>query len=110
VGKGGLIAVVALAACAAPVVDTPAARAIQRAEQHQAVGVRAPASPAADMCRAGDLQWLVGRPKTDIPVPVDVVTRRVTCSTCPVTEDFSPYRLNILFNEQTGIVEQVRCG
>ncbi|RZJ32741.1 MAG: hypothetical protein EON86_20595, partial [Brevundimonas sp.] len=30
--------------------------------------------------------------------------------TCPVTQDFSPYRLNILFNEQTQIIEQVRCG
>jgi len=38
------------------------------------------------------------------------VNRRVTCTTCPVTEDYSATRLNIFFNEQTGIVEQVRCG
>ena len=56
------------------------------------------------------MQWLVGKPKTEIPVPVDVVNRRVTCTTCPVTEDFSPHRLNIFFNDQTGLVEQVRCG
>ena len=46
----------------------------------------------ADMCKAEPLQWLVGKPKTEIPVPVEVVNRRVTCTTCPVTEDYSPYR------------------
>jgi hypothetical protein len=30
--------------------------------------------------------------------------------TCPVTEDYSPTRLNIFFNGQTDVVEQVRCG
>lgn len=65
---------------------------------------------SADMCKAGELQWLVGKPRTEIPVPVDVVTRRVVCSTCPVTEDYSPYRLNIFYNQQTGIVERVSCG
>ena len=34
----------------------------------------------------------------------------VACTTCPVTEDYSPYRLNIFYNQQTGLVEQVRCG
>ncbi|HZW16686.1 MAG TPA: I78 family peptidase inhibitor [Brevundimonas sp.] len=76
---------------------------------NQPVGVRV-VSPTTDLCRAGEMQWLVGKPKTDIPVPVDVVNRRVTCTTCPVTEDYSPHRLNIFFNEQSGIVEQVRCG
>lgn len=62
------------------------------------------------MCKAGEMQWLVGKPKTDIPVPVEVVNRRVTCTTCPITEDYSAYRLNIFFNQETGVVEQVRCG
>lgn len=69
-----------------------------------------PQDSTADLCRAGDLQWLVGKPKTQIPVPVNVINRRVTCTTCPITEDFSPYRLNIFFDQQTDIVEQVRCG
>jgi hypothetical protein len=67
-------------------------------------------SPTADLCRAGEYQSLVGKPKGDIPVPVDVVNRRVTCTTCPVTQDYSPYRLNFFFNAQTDIIEQVRCG
>ncbi len=67
-------------------------------------------SPTVDLCRAGEMQWLVGKPKSEIPVPVDVVNRRVTCTTCPVTEDYVPQRLNIFFNDETGVVEQVRCG
>ena len=69
-----------------------------------------PAQDEADMCKANDLQWLVGKSKSQIPVPVDVVNRRVACTTCPVTQDYSPYRLNIFFNPQTDVVEQVRCG
>ncbi len=108
-GKGGLIALLALAACSTPASDASAPRAIARAQINLPTGTR-PTNPTADLCRAGDLQWLVGKPKTDIPVPVDVVNRRVTCTTCPVTEDYSPYRLNIFFNDRTDIVEQVRCG
>lgn len=99
----------ALAGCETPASDAPAPRAVERAQMSRPVGAP-PVNPTADTCGAGDMQWLVGKPKTDIPVPVDVVSRRVTCTTCPVTEDYSPQRLNIFFNEQSGIVEQVRCG
>lgn len=64
----------------------------------------------ADLCKARDHQYLVGKLKSEIPVPVEVVNRRVVCTTCPVTMDFSPYRLNFFFNAETNIVEQVRCG
>ena len=83
--------------------------AVDTARATQPVGTRMPQTDA-DLCKARDLQWLVGKPKTDIPVPVDVVNRRVACTTCPVTEDYSPHRLNIFFSEQTGVIEQVRCG
>lgn len=103
------MALLALAACATPASEAQAPRTIEEAQLNQPVGAP-PSNPTVDMCRAGELQWLVGKPKTDIPVPVDVVNRRVTCTICPVTEDYSATRLNIFFNEQTGIVEQVRCG
>ena len=101
--------VLALAACSTTASDASAPRAIEQAQLNQPVGSR-PSDPTADLCRAGDLQWLVGKPKTDIPVPVDVVNRPVACTTCPVTEDYAPHRLNIFFSEQTGVIEQVRCG
>ena len=100
----------ALAACSTPASDASAPRTVEQAQLNQPVGSRNPQSQTADVCKAGDLQWLVGKPKAEIPVPVDVVNRRVTCTTCPITEDYSPHRLNIFFNEQTEIVEQVRCG
>ena len=69
-----------------------------------------PTAPTTDLCKAGEMQHLVGKPRTEIPVPVDVVNRRVTCTTCAITEDFSAYRLNIFYDRDTGIIEQVRCG
>ena len=99
----------ALAGCETPASDAPAPRTVEEAQISRPVGSR-PVNPTVDLCRAGEMQWLVGKPKTDIPVPVDVVNRRVTCTTCPVTEDYSPHRLNIFFDEQTNIIEQVRCG
>ncbi len=82
---------------------------MEQAEQSQPVGTRMPQTNA-DLCRAEENQWLVGKPRSEIPVPVDVVNRRVACTTCPVTEDYSPYRLNIFYNQQTNLVESVRCG
>ena len=70
----------------------------------------APATDPADTCGAGQLQYLVGRPKTEIPVPVNPRNRRVTCTSCPVTMDFSPQRLNIFFDQASGIVREVKCG
>jgi hypothetical protein len=71
-----------------------------------------PAPPAqpTDTCGARDLQYLVGRPKTEIPVPVNPRNRRVTCTTCPVTMDFNAQRVNIFFDQATGIVKEVKCG
>lgn len=110
-GKGSLIGLIALAGCASPAADAPAPRAVERAHvAPQPTGSRVPQDSTTDLCRAGELQWLVGRSRSEIPVPVDVVNRRVTCTTCPVTQDLAPHRLNIFYNEQTQIVEQVRCG
>jgi len=66
--------------------------------------------PSGDLCGATQLQALIGQPRTSIPVPVDVTSRRVTCTTCPLTEDYSPSRLNILYNRDSGLVERVFCG
>ena len=104
---------IALSACASPPPPRPAqsgsAPRVSSTERPylSEPGVR---SADADMCKAGELQWLVGKPRTEIPVPVDVVNRRVACTTCPVTEDYSPYRLNIFYNQQSGLVERVNCG
>lgn len=63
-----------------------------------------------DTCGARPLQYLVGRPRTEIPVPVDTSNRRVTCATCPITRDLREDRLNIFYDADSGIIEEVKCG
>lgn len=35
---------------------------------------------------------------------------RIVCTTCPVTYDLRPDRLNIRFDQATGIIKSVDCG
>jgi len=56
------------------------------------------------------MQRLVGRPRSEIPVPLVPSRQRVACTTCPVTFDYSPGRLNFFFDADTGIIKEVRCG
>jgi len=71
-----------------------------------------PALPAGPKgrCDAPSLAYLVGRPRTEIPVPADLSHRRVACTTCPGTDDYHADRTDILFNAATGIVTAVTCG
>lgn len=65
---------------------------------------------SADQCGAAEAQSLVGRPRTEIPVPVLPALQRVACTTCPVTMDFNPRRLNFFYDAETGLIREVRCG
>jgi hypothetical protein len=67
-------------------------------------------APTADACNAKAYQHLVGRPRSEIPVPVKPNLQRVACATCPVTMDYSENRLNFFFDAATGIIKEVRCG
>jgi hypothetical protein len=71
----------------------------------------ASAPPAkGDTCHAAALQYLVGKNKAEAPAPVDPSGRRVYCSTCAVTLDYRPDRLDIEFDEATGTITAVKCG
>ncbi len=63
-----------------------------------------------DTCGAATLAGLLGRPRTQIPVPVDLTRRRVACTACPVAPDVRLDRVNILFDARTGIVTKITCG
>ena len=63
-----------------------------------------------DTCGAAALAGLVGKPRTLIPVPVDLSRRRVACTACPVAPDVRLDRVNILFDARTGLVTRVACG
>ncbi|HZZ88635.1 MAG TPA: I78 family peptidase inhibitor [Caulobacteraceae bacterium] len=69
------------------------------------------AAPAShDACHAAPLQYLVGKPHTDIPVPVIPALRRVVCSTCVMTRDYNPARQTIIYDSTNGLVTSVKCG
>ena len=70
----------------------------------------ASAAPSRDQCGAADMQGFVGKSRTDVPVAIDPARQRVACTTCPVTMDFNPERLNFFFDAATGIIKEVRCG
>lgn len=71
-----------------------------------------PAAPApvADTCGAQAYQHLIGRPRSEVPVPVRPELQRVACTTCAITMDFNEQRLNFFFDAATGLIKQVRCG
>lgn len=103
----------ALAACAAPAPAPAPQNAPPRTASplpYTPVPRRPTRSEARDTCGAQALQHLVGKSRTQIPVPVDVSRRRVACTTCPVTMDFREDRLNIFFDATTGIIKEVKCG
>lgn len=62
------------------------------------------------LCDAPSLAYLIGRSRTEIPVPADLSKRRVTCATCPSSEDYRPDRTDILFDARTNRVTDVTCG
>lgn len=116
--RGALFALffLSLASCtSAP--EAPVAPAPQRPVYHPPVVSRpAPPPPAAyrpmadDQCGASALQALVGKPRTEIPVPLDPGKRRVVCSSCIVTQEYRSDRQTIVFSSETGIIESVKCG
>lgn len=69
-----------------------------------------PAASAAPRCEAAALAYLVGRPKSEIPAPVDPSHRRVACTACPVSQDYRPDRTDILYDANTGLITAVTCG
>ena len=66
-------------------------------------------APVAKRCNAEASQSLVGSHvgAVDFQAGADV---RIVCTTCPTTRDLRPDRLNIRFNQATGIIERVDCG
>ena len=70
----------------------------------------APPPRPADSCGAVDLQYLIGKPRTEIPIPLYPNRRRVVCSTCPMTQDYVSTRQTIIYDAGSGLVSSVKCG
>jgi len=112
--RWGTAAVLLAGACAAPPAAPPPAAPPPPAPVITPPPPQRPAEAApprpTDSCGASDLQYLIGRPRTEIPIPLAPNRRRVVCSTCPVTQDFLPYRQTITYDSSTGLVTSIRCG
>ncbi|MEI6438842.1 MAG: peptidase inhibitor I78 [Alphaproteobacteria bacterium] len=63
-----------------------------------------------DLCKAQQVMGLIGKSRLEIPVPVVPALQRVACTTCPITMDYNPRRLNFFFDAETGVIKQIRCG
>jgi len=61
-------------------------------------------------CKADQYQRYVGRNRSELPQTPAGETWRVTCTTCPVTMDYNPSRLNIVYDQATGVIREVKCG
>jgi hypothetical protein len=103
----------AVSACASPPEEEPPApyaRPAAEAAPPPESRVAPAAAPAQDACGAAELQGLVGHPRTEIPVPLHPDRQRVACTTCPVTQDYRPERLNFFFDAGTGRIREIKCG
>ena len=63
-----------------------------------------------DLCNARSLSYLIGRPRTEIPIPVDPSMRQVVCTTCIAPQDHSDTRQRVLFDAETSLITAVGCG
>lgn len=61
-------------------------------------------------CRADQYQRFIGRNRSELPPRPAGETWRVTCTTCPMTMDYNSGRVNILYEESSGVIREVKCG
>lgn len=77
------------------------------------LGACAPAPPAnttgPQPCNAEAARSLIGK-HMDVVDFAHGDNVRFVCTTCAATEDHRPDRLNIRFDEATGIIRSVDCG
>ncbi len=101
------LALTALTAC----VKRPPRWAAPAPTIEPVAGAKAAQEPGKpDLCNAQSLSYLIGRPRTDIPIPVDPSTRQVVCTTCIAPDDYSNTRQRILFDAETSLITAVGCG
>lgn len=67
------------------------------------------AGPPPQRCDAAGARHLIGSnvAAVDFAAGANV---RIVCTTCATTRDYRPDRLNIRFDQQTGIIKSVDCG
>lgn len=64
---------------------------------------------ATDTCGAAQNQSLIGRNIAAVSFAADANVR-VACTTCAVTMDYQPDRMNVFFDQETEVIQRVTCG
>lgn len=70
--------------------------------------VVSPETPQAWRCDAEDARSLIGSHRGAVLFPTDANVRFV-CTECAMTRDYRPDRLTIIYDEASGMIEDVRC-
>lgn len=65
--------------------------------------------PSPNQCDAEGARSLIGSHVGAVTFAPDKPVR-IVCTTCPTTKDYRPDRLNVRFDEATGIIRSVDCG
>ena len=68
-----------------------------------------PTQPIPQLCGAEGARSLIGSHVGAVSFPADANVR-IVCTTCPTTKDLRPDRLNVRFDQATGIIRSVDCG
>ena len=98
---------VALAGCGNPSTKPPG----DLADKRPALLIPAAPGPVGqDQCDAKSLASLIGKPRESLPVAVQPAKRRVSCSTCPMADDYRRDRTDVVFDARTGLILSIRCG
>jgi len=66
-------------------------------------------TPIAQRCGLEGARSLVGTHVGAVSFAQDANVR-IVCTTCATTKDLRPDRLNVRFNQATGVIESVDCG
>lgn len=65
--------------------------------------------PEPQRCDADGARSLIGSHVGAVSFPAGANVR-IVCTTCPTTRDYRPDRLNVRFDQETGIIRSVDCG
>ena len=68
-----------------------------------------PDEPIPQRCDAEGARSLIGSHVGAVSFPAGANVR-IVCTTCPTTKDLRPDRLNVRFDQASGIIRSVDCG
>ena len=66
--------------------------------------------PEPDTCGARSYTYLLGHPVAHAPQHPGNRNYRIATDDGPITADLNPQRVNIFYNEESGLIVGIKCG